>query len=270
MYSLTLYIYPSPYGVDWRSPLHLTRSVIKNAASLRPRQIGHVAIELKSDVDGRTERFFTGMTSNNGATNRKLIFLKQMGLGVLFHQYPGFLESIEKLDPELEKRLEKGHFSFVRFNLSKESYERARLYLNQYQERNVGKYYGLPQRPRYGEGAGCSAFAASFVEVAGVMRDEFKNNWSSQVRVPEEFLANIPIWRLLIKSAKNQRWANENEPGKNIFFWDPDMMHAWVNQKIEALKTSPSADLTVSIEKNTRGILVDSSKIVPNDESIWL
>ena len=263
MYSLTLYIYPSPFGVDWRSPHHLARSVILNSASLLPRTIGHVTVEIKNEDPANPERYFAGMSSHNDALNRRLIFLENLGLGVLFYRYPGYLEGVEKLDPEKEKRLQRGNFSFVRFLLSRESFERVRLYLQEYQKHEVGKYYGLPLRPRHKEGAGCSAFAASFVEVAGLMNDEFRKHWSDQVRVPEAFLKNVSILRLLTPFSKSLKWAKPEEPGRDVHFWDPDMMHAWTK------KRESDAAMKVIFEKNTRGILVDSSKIVPKDESIW-
>jgi hypothetical protein len=264
MYSLTLYVYPSPFGVDWRSPHHLARSVILNSASLKPRTIGHVSVELRSDDPKNPERFFTGMSSKNEALNRRLIFREKLGLGVLFYQYDGHLEESSALDLEKEKRLARGNFSFIRFQLSRASYERVRLYLQEYREHQVGRFYGLPHRPRHKEGGGCSAFAASFLEVAGVMSSEFKQHCSAEVRVPEAFLKNVSIFRLLMPFSSGKSWATASEPGRNIFFWDPDMMHTWI-------KSRESDDqMKIVFEKNTRGILVDSSKTVPNDEPIWL
>jgi hypothetical protein len=269
MDSLTLYIYPSPFGVNWKSPRHLAQSVILNAASMRSRMIGHVSVELQGERNGRSERFFTGMSSHNDALNRRLIFREKLGLGILFYEYEGFLESPEQLDPEKDARLARGNFSFIRFRLSKESFEKARLYLHEYRERNVARAYGLPQRPRYGEGAGCSAFGASFLEVAGLMQDEFRKHWSLDIRVPEAFLKNIAIWRLLVPNASNSKWAEAHEPGRNVFFWDPDLMHAWVKKQVSESPASTDF-MSVIREKNTWGVLFDSSKIVPTDVQIWL
>jgi len=240
--------------------------------------IGHASVELSSDEpndgDAKTpERFFTGMTSDNQKENRELILFRKRGLGVLFHQYDGYLESADFLDREREQRLKRGNFSFVRFQLSLESYERARRYLHEYRARKVDRYYGLPHRPRHAEGSGCSAFAVSVAEVAGVMNEELKRHWSLEVKVPERYLENVPAWRLLWPNSQNLRWAEAQEPGKSVFFYDPDRMHAWVKALVAELKSSAHSlthpTRTVVFEKNTWGIAIDSSAILPLQEPIW-
>jgi hypothetical protein len=277
-YSLTLHIYPSPYGVDWTSPRSLTRSVFKNAISGKPRMIGHVSIQL----EGPGETDMAGMSSTDLNRSRRLILIDGMGLGVLYHRYPGLVEDAAKLNPEIEDRMQKGNFSFVRFEISKESFERVKQYLREYREKNIGRYYGLPFRPRYGEGAGCSAFAASILEVAGVMNEEFRKQWSGQVRLPEEFVGEpgkgkrkVGVWKLLLPTRKNARWAHANEEGRDMFFWDPDMMHAWVMKTWDALQQSQNQNqkqnqMRTMTEQNSKGILVDSSKNAPTSEPIWL
>ena len=239
--------------------------------------IGHASIELSAHEGGDgaavSERIFTGMTSDNQKLNRELILFRKRGLGVLFHRYDGYLESAEFLDVEREQRLKGGNFSFVRFQLSRESYERARRYLHEYRARRVDRYYGLPHRPRHAEGSGCSAFAVSVAEVAGVMSEEFRRHWSLELKVPERYLENVPVWRLLWPDSQNLRWAETQEAGKSVFFYDPDRMHAWVKASIDELKSSssppPHPTRSVVFEKNTWGIVIDSSTILPSQEPIW-
>ena len=45
-------------------------------------------------------------------------------------------------------------------------------YFHEYRDRGYAQNYGLPLRPRYGEGAGCSAFAVSFLDVAGLLASD--------------------------------------------------------------------------------------------------
>ena len=272
---MTMYVYPSPHGVDWKSPHHLTRSVVKNALTFKPRTIGHVSIRL----EGMGENHLVGMTALDQSLSRKLILRDHLGLGSLFYSFPGLLEDHQKLEPELMKRLANGHFSFIRFALSKESFEKVKQYLLEYTSKNIGRVYGLPFRPRYGEGAGCSAFAASFIEIAGLMQDEYRKNWSGTVRIPLAYLGEpgktgkerkVGIWKLLIPSAENLRWSEKNEPGRDVFFWDPDMMHRWILKKWDELKNHPVEGLQATLEQKSKAILVDSSKILPKSEPIWL
>ena len=97
------------------------------------------------------------------------------------------------------------------------------------------------------------------------MSEEFKKHGSSQVRVPEFLMTEtnqehkkIPIWKLLLPSKLNLRWAYPNEAGRDIFFWDPDMIHSWVMKNRNTK------------EKNTSGIFLDVSSQKPKNEPIWL
>jgi hypothetical protein len=273
-YTLTVYIYPSPFGVNWKSPHHLTRSVLLNSISLKPRSIGHVAVELKRNQESVV---FTGMTAQNLNHNRKLVLLEQIGLGSLFGTVPGMLEKRKKLETELEKRLNSGYFSFIHFKISQASFEKTLQYLNEFQQKKADFGYGLPNRPRHLEGAGCSAFTASVMEVANVMDSEFKENCSLTIRVPEEFLGGagkkVPIWHLLFPNKTNLRWASVHEHGKDIYFWDPDLMHAFVQKKISAHQESKTEDFDLKYKiirrVNTLGIEFDLEHQRPTDEPIW-
>jgi hypothetical protein len=273
-YSLTLYFYPSPTGVNWKSPRHLTWSILKNAITRKPRLIGHVSVLL----EGPGKRIFSGMSTEGHDQNRKFVLKEHMGMGVLFHEYEGLVEDEEKLAPELKIRLENGHFSFIKFKLSPESFQKCVQYFEEYIQHNVGKIYGLPYRPRYKEGAGCSAYAASFLEVAGVMNEEFRTHWSGRVRVPQEFIGGpsngghkVPVWKILLPTKKSKTWAQKHEDGTDVFFWDPDMMHEWTVKKWTVLQAHSKNTIYQAVkDHNAKGILVDSSKILPSEEPIWL
>ena len=268
-YSMTLYFYPSPCGVDWRSPHHLTRSVILNALTFRPRSIGHVSIALKKNdelVD------FVGMAAQNNNDNRVMILRDQVGMGVLFEKVPGRIEEKSKLIPELDKRLKSGYLSFWKLDLSKASFEKVQQYAADFRKNNRDAWYGLWNRPRYGEGSGCSAFAASFLEIAGTLENDFIKNCSLKIKVQEEFIGEkkadgkkVPIWALLLPNQKNTKWCEENSSGRWIYFWDPDLMHRWV---LEKFYKNDSTFQPIK-EQNALGLYSNMENRQPIDEPIW-
>ena len=226
---LTLYVYPSP-GLSWKSPRNLALGVFKNQIFGGDRQIGHVSVEISCEGD-KPFHFFTG-ASQIDHESPGLLFREGYGLGILFHDYPGFGEDSAQLLPELEKRYQSGKLSFIHFKINSSTCRRLETYLKEYKERGYDKHYGLSNRPLYCEGAGCSAFGASFLEVAGLLDPVYVKNWAMTIRIPKELIGGtlthqyVPITRVLWAD----RWAEENEPHRSIFFWSPDLIHDWIRK----------------------------------------
>lgn len=260
---MTLYFIPSPYGLDWDTPASITRTTIKNEITLKDRHIGHVAIELKC-TDGT--HLITGMTGDVSVA-KKLLFREGLGLGLLFYNFNGSIETTEKLKSEIEIKAKQGRLSFLQFKIKSATCKRLVQYVNEFTSKGYMANYALPHRPRYGEGSGCSAFGASFIELAGLMEEEFKNAWSRHLRVPEKYIGKpisdkkVPITSLLLPLSKTS-WAEENEPHRKIFFWSPDDMHEWVLKKI---KNDFPKEYQITKRDNAWGLIYDRTHIeTPN------
>lgn len=259
---MTLYFIPSPLGLNWDSPTTLARDIIKNKLAFYDnRFMGHVNIELDyTNNKGEDIHIHTGMT---GATEQapKLLLKDKIGLGIIFHSFPGRLESKEELVPEYKKRLKKGNkaINFVKFKINQETAKRIEQYIAEYTAQNIYSYYGLVNSPLYGEGAGCSAFGASFMEVAGLLEEEHKLHWSNCVKVPDKLTGN-PVHAnkvsFLVLALKQHSWATDDENHHEIFFWDPDLMHRWVEMKLAQYHPDES-EYFLEIKKNTTGIVYD-------------
>ena len=134
---------------------------------------------------------------------------------------------------------------------------------------NIGRYYGLANRPRHGEGAGSSAFAASFVDVLNILDQDMKESWSQTVKIPFE-LAGLPLSDNKVSLLKLIRfsgsWARESEKYHMLTFWDPDLMVQWVKKKI----TMNSAAYSVLKIKNSKGVMIDKSHFPVPEGPIWL
>lgn len=231
------------------------------------RSIGHVSVELR--VNGEL-RFLTGMSQvGKNKQSAELLFAKSRGLGVLFHDFKGRLETSEELLPELEKRFRSGKLSFITFQLNAITASRVERYLREYRENGGHEHYGLPNRPLYGEGAGCSAFGASFLEVAGVLDPLYREKWTRLIRVPRAFVGDSKAGRKvsILKVLQCRAWATESEPHESVFFWDPDLMHQWVIATWDACRTSN--DSNRASKKNARGLLLNRTEVVAPEEPIW-
>lgn len=261
---LTLYFIPSPLGMDWSSPVNLTFSAVKNITQFKPRFMGHVFVELKCGENHE----LTGMTSKTFDYINQLI-IEGKGLGILYHSFAGTLEDKNLVQAELQTYLKSGHANFGRFLLNDQQCQRATQYLQEYRKNNVGRHYGLANRPRYGEGAGCTAFGVSFVDVLGLLDQDMKESWSQTINVPLEFSGppvNEKSVNLLSLLMNAHAWASENDPHKKLTFWDPDKMHQWVKQKVRLKQNSYS----ILKMDNAEGIVFDKSHFPAPQGPIWL
>lgn len=260
---LSLYFIPSPKGVDWSSPRASLVSGLKNKLSFAPHFMGHAWVELK--CGDRHE--LTGMTDVDPDYFSKVIF-EQRGMGVFFHSFPGRMENKEDIEKELQDYFKNGGMNFVRFNLNPPQCARALQYLDEYRKNNVGRYYGLANRPRHGEGSGCSAFAVSFPDVLDILDQEMKEAWSYHIKIPHE-LAGPPIKDETVNVFKilgRDTWASDNEKHIPLSFWSPDKMYTWVQEKSNQKRSG----YTVTKIENVQGVVFDKSHFPAPEGPIWL
>ncbi len=300
---LTLYFWPSPLGFDWDGPNDLARTTVRNFLSKPDRKLGHAAIELKCDskmvtkspiellniydksalkrLSGEIDtehHFYAGMTDTTSSEDyNKLLFKDKIGLYMLFMNFNGAMEGAKELLPDLASRYTSGRISFITFKINPQTCERLETYYKEYKSRGDYKNYGLPNRPRYGEGAGCTAYASSFLDVAGLLTQEHYDKWSMQVRVPMKWIGppmtnhKVPFKRLIWPFG-TQHWAKADEEGKDIFFWNPDRMFHWVNDKWNELDNSANCqtgNYELVMRQNAKGLIYDATKIETPTEPIW-
>jgi hypothetical protein len=263
---LSLYFIPSPHGIDWTTPSTLAWTAIKNRLSMKSRFMGHVFVELQCGEDQQ----LTGMRGKNFDYVNQL-FINNRGLGILYHSFDGTLEEKEESQQEIKELSEEGErINFVRFKLNQHQCLRAKTYLKEYREKNVGRYYGLANRPLHAEGAGCSAFGASFIEVTGLMNQDMKDAWSHTINIPLEFAGpplkdeGVNFFKLVFNAS---RWADLKEPHKQLMFWSPDLMFSWVKDKIS--KIHEQKEFSVIQMAKAKGLWVDKSYLPSPSGPIW-
>jgi len=263
---LTLYFIPSPHGMDWSSPGSLAKSAALNKFSFKSRFIGHVWAEVRCGE----EHVLTGMVGKRFDYFNQLL-IEGKGLGILFHSFDGKLEDSKEIEAEMPELIEAGRINYARFKLNEKNCQRLVTYASEYKKNNIERHYGLSNRPRFGEGAGCTAFGASFLDVAGILDTEILEEWSKTVNVPLE-LSGPPVrdesvsLLKVILSAKS--WARPTDEHKKIFFFDPDSMYAWAQRRIESPESL--GDYKVESIGKMKGIIFDRSNRPAPESPIWL
>lgn len=260
---LTLYFSPSPKGIDWSTPTKLVRSGLENKLTFKKRFIGHVFIDLHCGQ----KKELTGMTADRFDYVGQLL-LKGRGLGILYHSFEGKLEDEKETRPELDEYIKTGAVNFVRFKLSENQCKRATQYLSEYRSKGVYKNYGLANRPRLGEGAGCSAYGVSFLDVLGILDQDMKESWGQSINIPHAY-AGAPLteqWiNLFTFFTQDVQWAKENEKHTKLFFWSPDRMFSWVKKKT----SKKEAGYEILTEGKAQGVAIDKSYFPTPEEPIW-
>ncbi len=281
-----MYAFPPAVPLDWSTPLRLAygagikgRLVFEHGKN--KHTIGHCFMELKG-ADG--ERELTGSTTAADAPSDADFITKHgYGLGVLFAPMKGALDSSEKLDGELLDRYQTGKVTFVRFVINQEAYDRMKQYIDEYREKGYDSIYNGTNEPRKGKGAGCSAFAMSFLDVCGYIDPYFEKNWIRRVKMPKHLVGGpitgnkVSLARLLTKA----RWAKDGEEFIPLEMWDPQLMYEWV-QKVVRIANKLYAkegnyDKLTILGKKIRfikrgkaiGLHVDIRDLAPALDPIW-
>jgi hypothetical protein len=268
-HELVLFFYPSP-GLNWMNPKALTFTTAKNKLFGRSRGIGHVSVMIRTP----SEFELTGMTQLEENEGRREVLFNGYGLGILLHNFKGALEESRDLIPELLKRSRsEGQLSFLRVAANEAITSRLLTYLSEYRKNGYDRFYGMRNRPLYGEGGGCSAFGASFLEAAGVLREEFRREWTRTFNIPHELIGG-PITgkkvSVLDMLRRADRWAQESEPHEKGFFWDPDLMHAWLVRNHSKESQFPTGVFHTEKWNSAVGLRLDAKSAVPPSGRIFL
>lgn len=264
---------PAPKKIDWSAPNKLVKSCIVNKLVPTPygknrHPIGHMLIGLK---DG-SRHDIVGMTTDENRSLFKKTILDGHGLGILFESIKGKLESKEINEPQIQERIQKGDIAFIKYKITQAVFDRLWNYLQEYKKKGYDKLYNGCNTPREGGGAGCSAFAISFLEVAGLENILPKNQWKIEVNVPTICIGGpegnnkrVSVFRLL----KTKHWEKEQSPTyKKIELFEPTLFYEWIVSYSN--KNSYNFGISTITEGKAKGIIIDCTHLVAPNEPIWV
>ncbi len=253
--SLELLFYRAPNPLDWSSPRRLLITSLKNrfhrvGGRFYPHPISHVNIILRTSTGQIYPRGMALAPSPLAYLYRFLI--KRSSLDTLLVNMPGrFIEENWILNP-LSLYRSKSYVQSLKILLTLEQCSRLEYYLVLYQKSNLHKIYGgLASDPLKGQGAGCSAFAISLLELLGLVSPEIEDSWSRQLRIPMDMVtsqnrvARLGFMNMLLGA--DAAWAKDSEMHYRLQFWDPERMYNWC-QLILREKQNPK-NISVDLEK---------------------
>jgi hypothetical protein len=281
---LTIFVIPSKVKYDWSSPRTLYKSYFKNYTKnlfkKNSHNLGHAFVELCTPL--AAGRIFTGMRAASGKEQKDLVIKEHYGLSILGADMDGALESDSELVCEVQNYSRKGQLAFMTFFISDEATERLLQFSQSFQagidsNGSPGARYGGAFWPRYkGEGSGCSAFVVTFLELAGLLTEEF-SQWIVKVNIPMDLIGgpyNHGHAVRLSDIKKRTSWPENCEPGdiscEPFEIYDPTLIYEWIQEKCEGQDLINALQVTPLRLNQAQGILIDSrNQPVPEADSIF-
>jgi hypothetical protein len=282
---LTIFVIPSKVKFDWSSPSSLFRSYFKNFKrnlfKKKSYTLGHAFIALQTPLS--SGRIFAGMRAASGKELKNLVLKDHYGLAILGADTEGKLENEADLVPQVKKYSRKGQLAFMTFFISDEATERLLQFFHAFKAGTDsngyhGARYGGAFWPRFeGEGSGCSAFAVSFLDLAGLLKEEFAE-WMVRVNIPMDLIGgpynNYHEVRFSdIKKYKS--WAESSETAAESYepfgIYDPTIIYEWIEEKWEEQNSVDHPSLAPLQLNQAKGILIDSrNHPLPDEDSIFM
>lgn len=261
---LRLYFMPSsPVRIEWDNPKNLVDSTIAAGFSNRNHPISHTTVELNCPDIG--VHFHAGAVSADKNTSMKLLFEEKIGLSIMAGAWPGRLETQPEILDSLNYRgVRNGMLSAATFTINASTCSRLNDYYKGMESRSGSRFYGFAARPRRHEGAGCSAFVASFLEVGGILTPEIRSAWTTQVKVPLSLMTTLGTGvpstvQDLIAHPDAAKWSDSLAPHMNITVYDPDRMHDWVLANVK--KPDLNDPTLTGVYPKIRAIKMDKSAV---------
>ena len=199
--------------------------------SFHPHAISHLNVRVHCSEN---DEEILGSTSaeSTGATLRKLL-VKNAGMETLIENVRGAMYSTEQVKKWLPWMQERGGVHSVRYKVSASLCQYMKGFLRAYERAGHALIYGgLQAEPLNGEGAGCAAFGMSFLKVAGLYDRIFDTKFIRNIKIPLATM-NLPgapakfnFYDFYL--GRGPSWAEISEPHRSLSFWDPQLMHAWV------------------------------------------
>ena len=270
--TLTIYTIPAPHQMRWESPGKLVFSYLRNFLTRSSygkyrHPIGHMMVELKDS----TKHVIAGVRAvKNSGMTRKVSF-NGYGLGILFEKIQGKLDETDINLPDIQRRSKNGDIAFLEFSISQAVFDRLWNYYNEYKEKGYHKLYNGLNQPLEGEGAGCSAFAFSFLEAAGLLDMIPPEICRIDRTAPHSLVyqsghkeAQVSLFKVLM----SRSWSAENDAAAPLYStYEPTWLFNWIKRNHTAMPDKGKVQKTWL--NKAPGILIDCSDQPVPQGPVW-
>jgi hypothetical protein len=234
-HQLTFYLYRAKEDIDWSSPGSVIRTLVRNKLKNDRFFMSHIDVGLTTPEE---VKFKTGMRRVSSFNFYRKLLSGHYGMELITGVFPGQLIPEARVIDNISYARKHDKFRSINFLINEKTSIRLFEFFNEYNKRNYPeRYSGFTSNPFRGEGAGCVAYALSYLKVAGILNEEYIEAWSRKLKVPRKLFKQenspefIGIWGYL--RGKNGEWtsANSDEPSKNLTVFDPLLIYLWVQSQ---------------------------------------
>jgi hypothetical protein len=285
-------IYKSPIGIKWNNPKGLARLTAINTLLAGNKEFGHTLGHLSISVkcDSGVE-FHTGMERTDLSESKDLVFNKGAGLGTLVHNFKGNIENEKKVVDSIQHSLENRNgrdLNFIEFLISDRACQRASEYFQAFKDSKTWLNYGMTNNPRMCEGAGCTAYGKSFLEIIGFNDQNLLSEWRGEVNLPYSIIGPhstklytdsheeapelkndlnlVKISKLVNPFSKRITWANPMEKSIKIRYYSPDYMFKWIKRQFRKKQYNARK---FKAKSRSKVVTIDLRNLVTPDEPFF-
>ncbi len=270
-HEITIYVITSTGDINWSNPSDLFKSMnvcFFNAALQKNYYvIRHAQARIISS--SLPDTLFTAMTSIDKSENANAVLVKKVGFGTLGLNVRGKIEPENEIKRSLELYSKRNKVAYVKFIINEEAVRRILKFINYYGKVNENgfspsNYYNGALYPRFeNEGAGCSAYSMTLLDVANVLPPE-SIHWMVDIRIPMyliggEFNNNKKV--NFSDILQDKTWYSgdgiENVDFLHFKIYDPSIIYKWIMKKY----AENDIDFQVDNENGIKGLKADRHNV---------
>lgn len=266
---LIVHIITPKHRTNWESPRLLGLSTGLNSIGDDYAPIGHFAIELKCDTPNKygTKHILTGMERLNKKESSKITLQKKLGLGSLFYNFVGNLQSAEQSREEIEMARKDKRLTTVSIPTSSSRCQMAMTFLDNWIEAGAYTVYGGNKDVLAGEGSGCADFALEFFRIATSVVP--RKDIMVRIKVPNRLIGDglkkeVPFTKILAAN----RWAEDLSDAREYATPDTNKVIDFLHKDTMAIEKNYVYVLHLGLEIDD--VLVTAGRLQEMNEKIEL
>lgn len=280
-HEVTIFVIPSLSPIDWSNPSNLYSSTSKcflKAATTKTQYIiGHTIARVSSP--NLKKPVFAAMSGSRAREKAEMVLTRGLGLGSLGTTIGGHIEPVDHIHEGIETHKKQKRIAYIKFRINEQALQRILKFIDGFQ-RKINKdvapcnLYNGATWPRYeNEGAGCSAFGMSILDVAHLLPNESRN-WRVDVKIPMHLIGGVfnHNKKVSLKTIlKTKSWyKGKGTPDVDFVhhkLYDPSIIYNWILN----MRTQNHPEYLPDMENNIPGLLVDRQGVYVDDtEPIFL
>lgn len=277
-HKLTIYVLRSASPLNWDSPATLynsyKKSTITNFTKKERTIKGHFFIKLSTPL--LEEPLYAGIVSEDRKEEKKLIFIKKIGLSVFGITMKGTIQGRDILERKIAVHTQNNDIAYMKIKLNKSEAQRIidfyTIYTTDFiQDYSPSDFYGGAFWPRYeNEGAGCSSFAMAILDLIHVKDFEIEQ-WQKTIKIPMDLIGGElnNSKKIKVRDIKHTKSWYEGNGVENVDYvpfniCDPSTAYYWILEHRKPENYHPDAAFIADIESGIPGLFVDYSQFEPD------